>query len=207
MQNLKILTVALLALACTDSTLARAPDQNLNALLEKIEALQRQQTETQRQIDELRSHVAALQKQQAGSIATESSQGRPMVQVTERGNNEALLDSIHASNSLPPTTVASEIARDTLHSHHDTNVPVRFGANFDLFSASRNVSPIRQQRQLSLREVELSLEAQISPSLYGFIFLTRPDGGAMSVEEAAAVADLPWGVRLKAGKYRNELVY
>jgi hypothetical protein len=204
MQNLKILAVTLWALAYTNSSLANAPDQNLNALLEKIEALQRQQTETQRQIDELRNHVAVLQKQQAGSIATESSQGRPMAQVTERGNNKALLDSIHASDSMSSTAGVSEIALDTLHSHHEDSVPIRFGANFDLLAASRNTGPVEQRRQLSLREVELSLEAQISPSLYGIIFLTLPDGGAMSVEEAAVMADLPWGVRLKAGKYRNE---
>jgi len=99
-------------------------------------------------------------------------------------------------------TVASEIARDTLHSHHDTNVPVRFGANFDLFSASRNVSPIRQQRQLSLREVELSLEAQISPSLYGFIFLTRPLGRAFDLGK-----DQRAGLSLAVLNANNEVAF
>jgi hypothetical protein len=88
--------------------------------------------------------------------------------------------------------------------HHVDSIPVRIGANFDLLAATRNIGPIEQQQQLSLREVELSLEAQISPSLYGFVFLTRPDEGVMSIEEAAAMVDLTWGGRIKAGKYRNE---
>ncbi len=81
---------------------------------------------------------------------------------------------------------------------------VRVGANMDLFAVSRNFGPENSRAELKAREVELSLEAQIKPWLYGMIFLTKPSEGPFDVEEAAVLADLGYGVRLKAGKYRNE---
>ena len=55
-----------------------------------------------------------------------------------------------------------------------------------------------------MREVEVSLEVQVKPWLYGMIFMSRPEGENFGVEEAAVIADLPWGLRLKAGQYRVE---
>jgi len=81
---------------------------------------------------------------------------------------------------------------------------VKVGANMDLFAASRNFGLENNQAELKVREVELSLEAQIKPWLYGMIFLTKPSDEPFDVEEAAVLADLGYGVRIKAGKYRNE---
>lgn len=81
---------------------------------------------------------------------------------------------------------------------------LRVGANMDLTTEVRNFGPDMERQVLDLREVEVSLESQVEPWLYAMIFLTRPSGENMSVEEAAVIADLPGGFRLKAGKYRNE---
>lgn len=81
---------------------------------------------------------------------------------------------------------------------------VKVGANIDLFAAARNFGPENSKAELKAREVELALEAQIKPWLYGMIFLTKPADGPFDVEEAIVLADLGHGVRLKAGKYRNE---
>jgi len=81
---------------------------------------------------------------------------------------------------------------------------VKVGGNMDLLAASRNFGPENSKSELKAREVELSLEAQIKPWLYGMVFLTKPDDGPFDVEEAIALADLGYGIRLKAGKYRNE---
>ncbi|AXS84820.1 hypothetical protein D0851_18445 [Marinobacter sp. Arc7-DN-1] len=74
----------------------------------------------------------------------------------------------------------------------------------DLFAASRDFGPVGEKSELKLREMEMSLEAQINPWLYGMIFLTKPSDEPFDVEEAAVIADLSYGFRLKAGKYRNE---
>ncbi len=81
---------------------------------------------------------------------------------------------------------------------------IKVGANMDLFTASRNFGPENSQAELTIREVELSLEAQINPWLYGMIFLTKPSDGPFDVEEATVLADPGYGIRIKAGKYRNE---
>lgn len=81
---------------------------------------------------------------------------------------------------------------------------VKLGANMDLFAASRDFGPENEKGELKLREIELSLEAKINPWLYGMIFLTKPSDEPFDVEEAAILADLGYGFRLKAGKYRNE---
>ena len=78
------------------------------------------------------------------------------------------------------------------------------GANIDMLAVSRNYGDKGEQQELLLREVEVSLESQINPWLYGFVFMTRPDEEGFTVEEAAVIADLPWNFRLKAGNYRNE---
>lgn len=81
---------------------------------------------------------------------------------------------------------------------------IKLGANMDLFAASRDFGPVNSQGELKVREVELSLEAQITPWLYGMIFLTKPSDEPFDVEEAAVLANLSYGIRLKVGKYRNE---
>jgi len=81
---------------------------------------------------------------------------------------------------------------------------LKLGANIDLFAASRDFGPENSQRELKLRELELSIEAQINPGLYAMIFFTKPADEAFDVEEAAVLADLNYGIRLKAGIYRNE---
>jgi len=96
---------------------------------------------------------------------------------------------------------------DTIHLDHFQNTglnTVKLGANMDLFAASRDFGPVNEKAELKLREVELSLEAQIKPWLYAMIFLTKPSDEPFDVEEAAILADLSYGFRLKAGKYRNE---
>ena len=161
MHYLKLTISILLMLAYTEKVIAQETEKNFSGLYQKIDALQLQQAETQRQLDALKGNFTVLQKQ-------------------------------------------PDDAQKLPDGHHEESVPVRIGANFDMLAATRNIGPVEQQHQLLLREVELSLEAQISPTLYGFIFLTRPDEGAMNIEEAAAMVDLPWGGRIKAGKYRNE---
>lgn len=84
---------------------------------------------------------------------------------------------------------------------------LRLGANIDLLGALRNFGPSRRREELTLREIELALEAQVTPWLDGFIFLTRPDGETVDLEEAAATAHLPWDLQLRAGKYRVEFGY
>ena len=96
---------------------------------------------------------------------------------------------------------------DTIHLDHFQNTglnTVKLGANMDLFAASRDFGPVNEKSELTLREIELSLEAQIKPWLYAMIFLTKPSDEPFDVEEAAVLADLSYGFRLKAGKYRNE---
>lgn len=81
---------------------------------------------------------------------------------------------------------------------------IKLGANMDLFAASRDFGPENEKSELEVREVELSLEAQINPWLHGMIFLTKPSSEPFDVEEAAILADLRYGIQLKAGMYRNE---
>lgn len=78
------------------------------------------------------------------------------------------------------------------------------GANIDLFAGSRDFGPENTKRELQLREVEISLEARINPWLSGMIFLTKPSDEPFEIEEAAVIAELDSGLRLKAGRYRNE---
>lgn len=73
-----------------------------------------------------------------------------------------------------------------------------------MLAALRDSGDAARRQELSMREVEVSLEAQITPRLYGLIFMSRPEGEPFGIEEAAAIVDLPWDSRLKAGKYRNE---
>jgi hypothetical protein len=93
---------------------------------------------------------------------------------------------------------------DLAKSKNDGFETVKLGANIDLFAASRDFGPVNGKGELKLREIELSFESQINPWLYGMIFLTKPSDEPFDVEEAAVLADLRYGFRLKAGKYRNE---
>ena len=116
--------------------------------------------------------------------------------------------------SLSIITVLAPLSPAFANSRHDLThldkpknygfETVKLGANLDLFAASRDFGPESGKGELKLREVELSLEAQINPWLYGMIFLTKPSDEPFDVEEAAVLADLLYGIRLKAGQYRNE---
>jgi hypothetical protein len=133
------------------------------------------------------------------------------------------------SGARPTPTVSKEAAPPTLHHHsvpggqttdagtpvladterglqigHDNGPRMRVGASLDLLGAYRTLGPRGEQRQLIAREVELALEAQVTPWLYGSIFLTRPDREAMTLEEGSATARLPGDVWLRAGFYRVE---
>lgn len=92
---------------------------------------------------------------------------------------------------------------EAVHDSHWSG-DLRVGANMDLTAETRDFGADMNRQVLDLREVEVSLESQIKPWLYGMIFLTQPSDEDMSIEEAAVIADLPNGFRLKAGKYRNE---
>ncbi len=108
-------------------------------------------------------------------------------------------------------TITNPVLANTSHDLTDLNTSknsgsknIKFGANLDLFAASRDFGAENKKAELIIREIELSLEAQINPWLYGMIFLTKPADESLDVEEAAVIANLGYGFRLKAGKYRNE---
>ncbi|VAW93703.1 hypothetical protein MNBD_GAMMA23-682 [hydrothermal vent metagenome] len=108
-------------------------------------------------------------------------------------------------------TIIDPVLANTSHDLTDLNTSknsrsknIKFGANLDLFATSRNFGAENNKAELKIREVELSLEAQINPWLYGVVFLTKPAGEPFDVEEAAVIANLSYGFRFKAGKYRNE---
>lgn len=84
---------------------------------------------------------------------------------------------------------------------------LKLGANMDLLGAARNFGPTTERRQVYAREVELSMEAQVTDWLHAFIFMTRPNGESFTVEEAIAAASLPYNIQLKAGFYRPEFGY
>ena len=86
---------------------------------------------------------------------------------------------------------------------HDLLPSFRFGGNIDLLAAYQKDTGM----DVLLREAELAAEAQVSPKLHGFLFLTRPAGESFNIEEAAATVDLPGGFRLRAGRYRVEFGY
>ncbi len=106
------------------------------------------------------------------------------------------------------TTIANPLSANTEHhlaaSKNNRFENIKLGANLDLFAASREFGTQSSQTELKVREVELSLEAQINPWLYAMIFLTKPADESLDVEEAAVIAELGKGIRLKAGKYRTE---
>ncbi|GMT48790.1 MAG: hypothetical protein IEMM0008_0329 [bacterium] len=82
--------------------------------------------------------------------------------------------------------------------------PIRLGGNLDIVTGYRDFGVDTDRETLALREVEVSLEAQVTSWLYGMLFLTRPNEESFTIEEAIAIADLPWGLRLKVGQYRSE---
>lgn len=97
---------------------------------------------------------------------------------------------------------------DAAHGLISGGIPnVRLGANLDFLGAAQNFGPASERRQIVLREVELSMEAQITDWLHAFVFMTRPNGEAFAVEEAAATASLPYNMQIKAGFYRPEFGY
>lgn len=99
------------------------------------------------------------------------------------------------------------------HEEGETHLPViRLGANIDLTGILDGAVPPPAMGEnaphshvsMTLREAELAAEARVATWLYGTVFLTRPDGGPFDIEEAYAVAVLPFGFRFKAGRYRTE---
>ncbi|BCA91376.1 MAG TPA: hypothetical protein DD373_01325 [Halomonas sp.] len=105
--------------------------------------------------------------------------------------------------SMTAGAVPLAYSAEAVHDSHWSG-DLRVGANMDLIAEARDFGADMNRQVLDLREVEVSLESQINPWLYGMIFLTRPSDEDISVEEAAVIADLGRGFRLKAGKYRNE---
>lgn len=127
---------------------------------------------------------------------------------------QARLDELaHQLHDLrPPTREEGGTVEPPQHEHGETHLPViRFGANLDLLASLEAVAgppPAgddgRPRARLFLREAEVAAEARVTTWLYGALFLTRPDGEPFTIEEAYAVADLPFELRLKAGYYRAE---
>jgi len=63
-------------------------------------------------------------------------------------------------------------------------------------------------RGFSLGESEVSLAANIDPSLQGFLDFSMTDDNSLSVEEAyIQTKDLPYGVTLKAGRFLSGIGY
>jgi|SRR5579871_1799851 len=63
-------------------------------------------------------------------------------------------------------------------------------------------------RGFSLGESEVSLAANIDPSLQGFLDFSMKDDNSLSVEEAyIQTKDLPYGVTLKAGRFLSGIGY
>jgi len=115
---------------------------------------------------------------------------------------------------LPPTPQEGRTSKPPPHVHGETHLPViRLGANADILALYNSEPPTpppgedpsHSHARLLLREAELAAEARVIPWLYGTLFITRPDGEPFDIEEAYAVADLPLGLRVKAGRYRPEL--
>ena len=102
------------------------------------------------------------------------------------------------------TNKHTDTPKATLEDDHSGSPRLLLGANIDTVASTRNFGDKSDRKRFSLREVEVSLESQITPYLYGYIFMTRPEGESLTVEEAAVIVDLPLGFRLKVGDFRNE---
>lgn len=171
------------------------------------------------ELQQLRERVRALeeriQQREAGTQV-------PRVTTSPAGNNGAPSTSPTPSPAAPVAVEAPPPSVPThRHRHSQAHIDategstigdargpnVRLGANMDLLGAARNFGPTMERRQVALREVELSMEAQIADWLHAFVFMTQPNGEAFTVEEAAATAALPYNTQIKAGFYRPEFGY
>ena len=200
MQRLLLLWRALLA-GCIGASVSLAPSVSV---AQDASALKRELEEMRRQMQAQMTKIKALEKK-VREIKWPANMGTATIPGAPR-------QPVHHGDSAPTrgaeTTVAgTPVLADTergLQIGHDDGPHVRVGANFDLLGAYRTFGPREEQRQVIAREVELALEAQVTPWLYGSIFLTRPDRETMTLEEGSATARLPWDVWLRAGFYRVE---
>lgn len=63
--------------------------------------------------------------------------------------------------------------------------------------------PTRAESGLTLRELEIALQADVDPYARLDVFLSKPDGEALEVEEGyATLTALPWHLQARAGKFR-----
>ncbi|MBY0493888.1 MAG: carboxypeptidase regulatory-like domain-containing protein [Cyanobacteria bacterium] len=110
--------------------------------------------------------------------------------------------SMHVDIRLPPQAPGTDVLRKGLQVGADGEPHLHVGANFDLLGAYRSFGPVSEQRQIFLREAEVALEAEVTPWLTAFLFLTRPDQDRVNIEEAFGTFRLPGNLLLRAGNYR-----
>jgi hypothetical protein len=167
------------------------------------EALKRELEDMRRRMEGLEKRLRDIERSPEGKPPETASVQTPST-ATPPTLGEAQPAGASESRSMAAGVPAIVDAEPGLQLGHDDGPHVRVGANFDLLGAYRNFGFRGEQRQLIAREVELAAEAQVTPWLYGSIFLTRPDGGVVTLEEATATARLPGDFRLRAGFYRVE---
>ena len=180
------------------------------SLAQDATALKRELDEMRRQMQAQMTKIKALEKR-VGEIKD------PAVVHGAAGKLKAAVVADHSPHtghhhpkqfpSLETNVTGTPVVADAergLQIGHDDGPHVRIGGSLDLLGAYRTFGPVEEQRQLIAREVEVALEAQVTPWLYGTVFLTRPDRQAMTLEEGSATATLPWNIALRAGFYRVE---
>lgn len=196
----------ILVLGGLGASLALAPA----ALAHDAAVLKRELEEMRRQMQAQMAKMKALEKRVREIEQPPSARPAPTMVEAKAPRTRVAHQTGHGPSPHPgfQTTVAgAPLLTDTergLQIGHDDGPRVRVGASLDLLGAYRTFGPREEQRQLIAREVELALETQVTPWLYGSIFLTRPDREAMTLEEASATARLPWDIWLRAGFYRVE---
>lgn len=106
-----------------------------------------------------------------------------------------------ASNNAFNPGIAAVLNGFYVASSHDTQT-----AHIRGFAAGEDArGPLRG---FSLGESEVSLAANIDPSLQGFLDFSMKDDNSLSVEEAyIQTKDLPYGVTLKAGRFLSGIGY
>ena len=177
--------------------------QGADALKRELADMRRQMRAQMAKMKGLEQRVRDIERPPEGKRAEVISAQAPAIANPHRSSHT------HPSGGSGFQTMAAGFpvladAQRGLQIGHDDGPRVRIGASLDLLGAYRTFGPRGEQRQLVAREVELALEAQVTPWLYGSIFLTRPDPEAMTLEEGSATARLPWDIWLRAGFYRVE---